>query len=144
MFFTEACRGSTKMSFLSSNAIDASYFGFFSDVKCVSSLLNDFNRLLLYRHFTPIDSAPLLPILNSNVPRPFLRPYKIKWRIKGWLHQTTLLHGSRIKLLPLVTQGHWNRSGHSGHGRPTFSCTRKIISDTFYNIFNSNLDSENQ
>ena len=33
-------------------------------------------------------TSDISPLPNSNVPRPFLRPNKIKWRIKGRLRQT--------------------------------------------------------
>ena len=36
-------------------------------------------------------TSDISPLPNSNVPRPFLRPNKIKWRIKGRLRQTSLL-----------------------------------------------------
>ena len=45
------------------------------------------------RHFTnyiAFDHAPLKPQLNSNVPRPFFRPNKIKWQIKGRLRQANV------------------------------------------------------
>ena len=35
-------------------------------------------------------TSDISPLPNSNVPRPFLRPNKIKWRIKGRLRQTTI------------------------------------------------------
>ena len=43
MAFTETCRKSSKTLFPSSIAIDASYCGFFKDVKCVLSLLEECN-----------------------------------------------------------------------------------------------------
>ena len=42
-------------------------------------------------------TSDISPLPNSNVPRPFLRPNKIKWRIKGRLRQTRIecLRGRR-------------------------------------------------
>ena len=95
MVFTEACRKSCKTSFSFSIAIDASYCSFFIVVTSVLSLLKECIRMTAAIAILLIISHSTTPLcyhyLNSNVPRPFLRPNKIKWRIKGRLRQTSFL-----------------------------------------------------
>ena len=100
MVFTEACRKSCKTSFSFSIAIDASYCSFFIVVTSVLSLLKECIRMTAAIAILLIISHSTTPLcyhyLNSNVPRPFLRPNKIKWRIKGRLRQTRVAMDFRI------------------------------------------------
>ena len=56
-------------------------------------------------------TSDISPLPNSNVPRPFLRPNKIKWRIKGRLRQTsahdqlTKQNGDSLLIISLASPG---------------------------------------